>query len=340
MKLYKLILLALFFSFSCTSQIKDENAQTVVEEGTNFDSIQTDRIESISSDIKEEKDNNAYEEITFSNEKVDTNSNTYWVGFFNPHKDIEMEGKHVFADEGLYWGRRNKISISIDEVIEDSIVGHSVVAGNHRPFYGKIQLTDKGKKCIVKEPGDDKYDGQFTFEIVNDHLIGVWTAYENIEIPKREYKLNQMSYKYDKDIMLERAGRYGNWDKFIDHGTQIEIYDEGTPDEQVYEWVKREYASSTEKIYEINASNKELTKEDVENLTNSDLVVIRNTIYARHGYSFKNRPLRVFFDAQDWYIPVHADIKQDFTEIEKKNIQLLLRYEKNAKEYYDYFGRG
>ncbi|MFN5849409.1 MAG: YARHG domain-containing protein, partial [Chitinophagales bacterium] len=65
-----------------------------------------------------------------------------------------------------------------------------------------------------------------------------------------------------------------------------------------------------------------------------------NMIYARHGYSFKNRPLRVFFDAQEWYIPVHTDIKKDLTEIEKKNIQLLLKYEKNAKEYYDYFGRG
>ena len=70
------------------------------------------------------------------------------------------------------------------------------------------------------------------------------------------------------------------------------------------------------------------------------LRVIRNMIYARHGYSFKNRPLRVFFDAQEWYIPVNTDIKKDLTEIEKKNIQLLLKFEKNAKEYYDYFGRG
>ena len=48
----------------------------------------------------------------------------------------------------------------------------------------------------------------------------------------------------------------------------------------------------------------------------------------------------MFFDAQEWYIPVFVDIKSDFTEIEKQNIELLLRYEKNAKEYYDYFGRG
>ena len=53
-----------------------------------------------------------------------------------------------------------------------------------------------------------------------------------------------------------------------------------------------------------------------------------------------NRPLRVFFDQQLWYIPVHADITRDFTPVELANIELLLRYEGNAAEYYDRFGRG
>jgi hypothetical protein len=90
----------------------------------------------------------------------------------------------------------------------------------------------------------------------------------------------------------------------------------------------------------MNASSKVLAKEEVENLKKGDLTIIRNSIYARHGYSFKNQPLRVFFDAQSWYIPVHTNITSDFTEIEKQNIELLLRYEKNAAVYYDRFGRG
>ena len=32
--------------------------------------------------------------------------------------------------------------------------------------------------------------------------------------------------------------------------------------------------------------------------------------------------------------------ESDLTEIEKKNIQLLLKYEDHAEEYYDEFGRG
>lgn len=319
-----LLLSTLIVLSSCTSPIKNDDAEIIIEEGTSSDS----------------SDSNQPEIGESQGGDLDTSSTTYWVGLFNPHSDVDLDGKYIAADEGLYWGRWNKISIKIDQIIGDSVIGHSVVAGNQRPFYGRVNRTEEGDEYVVSEPGDDKYDGQFTFRISNDKLAGVWEAYGSIDIPKREYSLSRMTYKYDPNIMLERTGRYGNWDKFIDHGVQREVFDEGTPDEEVYEWVKREYASSTNKVYEINASNRVLTKEDVENLTNSDLVVIRNTIYARHGYSFKNRPLRVFFDEQDWYIPVYADIKQEFTEIEKKNIELLLRYEKNAKEYYDYFGRG
>ena len=135
--------------------------------------------------------------------------------------------------------------------------------------------------------------------------------------------------------MLEEVKEYVDWNTFTEEKL-TEEYEEG----EFEEWITKEFASATKLIYSINASNVLLKKEDIENLLKGDLTIIRNTIYARHGYSFKNRPLRVFFDAQSWYIPVHTDIKADFTEIEKENIKLLLRYEKNAVEYYDYFGRG
>lgn len=135
--------------------------------------------------------------------------------------------------------------------------------------------------------------------------------------------------------MLEEVKRYIDWNKFTEEKT-IEEYDDG----EFEEWIGKEFVSATELIYTINASNTLLKKEDIENLKKGDITIIRNTIYARHGYSFKNRPLRIFFDAQDWYIPVHVNIKSDFTTIEKENIKLLLKFEKNASEYYDYFGRG
>ena len=239
------------------------------------------------------------------------------------------------------WQRENKINISIDTIAGALVRGHSVVAGNNRPFEGSIEsVIDSATQEViyrfeVREPGDDQYDGTFTFEISNNQLVGTWQAYRPIEIPRRKYTLEPKSFAYDPDIVLERTRRYIDWNNVEE---TAKTYDYG--DGEVEEWISQEFASATDQIYHINASNTRLVPSDVENLKRGDLIIIRNTIYARHGYSFKHRPLRVFFDAQPWYVPVHADIRSDFTDIEKQNLQLLLRYEKNAAEYYDYFGRG
>lgn len=260
----------------------------------------------------------------------------FWVGDFEQAGDSR---EYFSIDEGFHWDRTNKINISIDEIKDGLVKGHSVVAGNDRPFSGTMTETKSSSgnpiyEFEVSEPGDDKYDGKFTFIITSGRLEGTWTAYKDIEIKNRKYNLTQELFEYNPDIKLEYTQRYIDWGKYIENK---ETYDE---DGETGDWIVNEYATATDKIYEINASNTLLKKEDIDNLKKGDLTIIRNTIYARHGYSFKHRPLRVFFDAQDWYIPVHTNIKDDFTELEIKNIRLLLSYEKNAAEYYDSFGRG
>jgi hypothetical protein len=87
------------------------------------------------------------------------------------------------------------------------------------------------------------------------------------------------------------------------------------------------------------ASKRLLKDADVENLLKSDLEIMRNEIFARHGYCFKKKYLREQFEDKDWYIPNSVDIKDDLTEIEKKNIALIKKYEKYAEEYGNDFGR-
>jgi hypothetical protein len=87
------------------------------------------------------------------------------------------------------------------------------------------------------------------------------------------------------------------------------------------------------------ASQRLLKTADVENLAKEDLEFMRNEIFARHGYCFAKKHLRQEFENEDWYIPNTVDIKGFLTEIEKKNIALIKRYEKYAEEYGDEFGR-
>ena len=102
---------------------------------------------------------------------------------------------------------------------------------------------------------------------------------------------------------------------------------------------KRAFQYTTDKGQYSHASANTLVEEDVANMTKSDLRLMRNEIYARHGYAFKMKDMRAYFDNQDWYMPLHTDIRNMLTEVEKKNVELIKRYEKYAAEYYDSFGR-
>ena len=320
-KLFTLFVASLLV-VSCDNPVKNENPKVEEEEGVK---ITKDSVAKIN--IAPEEENEPYE---FTEESM----LGFWVGYFYPENEHDYE--HMISADEFSWFRQNKINISIDSLANGRVIGHSVVGGNNRPFVGEYQLEKNGRYSFeVKEPGDHGQDGAFSFSVFENALDGTWMAYKDVEIRKRKYNLEKRVYNYNPEIMLDSRSRFIDWNKSR----------ESEPDTMEYDgeleiWVNEEYASATNAIYEINASTTDLTEGDVENLKKSDLRIIRNTIYARHGYSFKNRPLRVFFDSQSWYIPVYSDITKELSQTELDNIQLLLRYEKNAEEYYDYFGRG
>ena len=99
------------------------------------------------------------------------------------------------------------------------------------------------------------------------------------------------------------------------------------------------YFATTKDIFKINPSTEVLKKEVVENLSKADLYILNKLIYAKHGKIFSEKKLSQYFLDHSWYMPVAINVESDLTEIEKKNIDLIGRYERNAKEYYQVFGR-
>jgi len=56
---------------------------------------------------------------------------------------------------------------------------------------------------------------------------------------------------------------------------------------------------------------------------------MRNDIYARHGYKFKDSSLRNIFEKQSWYKPVTSNANSlKFNEVERINIALIQNMEK------------
>lgn len=223
----------------------------------------------------------------------------------------------------------NRITVFIDSLSGDMMYGHSVVAGNNRPFKGKFTKEGSNYKADVSEPGDDKYDGRFSFKVLIDeaktneiYMEGTWVSNDKkLDVTERKYNLYKKDFSYDPNNELPEnvqwAELYGINPKFPD---KVE--------------------SLTSDVVKYNGSVKELKKEDLQNLYKGDLEIIRNAIYARHGYSFKTRRIRFIFDQfVPWYMPVSTDVRNDLTELEKKNIDLIKRFEEHAEKYYDEYGR-
>ncbi|MDP5001770.1 YARHG domain-containing protein [Flavobacterium sp.] len=314
MKLFYSLICISFFTISCKEVIKNEK-KFVAEQS--FEEIQ----------FVEPKVSNSL----VVNSKEDLLG--YWVGDFKA--DISEEKTDSIYQEKNYNLLNRKITFSIDEIKGDSIFGHSITAGNISQFKGLVFQNESEFVIKVDEFKKSKYDGLFEMNISkNDSLlIGNWVAYnpKELKVATRKYQLQKKIFIYNPNNKVDEI--FINDDKF----NTLKYKD--TIDGEVFENEFEEYFTNTEKLYEKNASIDELTSDFVSNLSKADIFILRNSIFARHGFAFRDKQLRMYFELFDWYMPVFGDVKEDLTEIEIKNIDLLLRYEQNAEEYYDTFGR-
>ena len=195
----------------------------------------------------------------------------------------------------------NKINIALTEVVADGVAkGYSVVAGNERGFEGTCKKQGSAYVFDVRETGTDLYDGHFEYTI----------DLSQPETDTTEVELRGIWLPFDKKLQAKN-----------------------------YILTKREFRYNPEAGNYPETSKRLLTPADLENLFKEDLRIMRNEIYARHGYSFKLKDIRRHFDQQDWYIPMTTDIRKQLSDLETRNANLIKKYEQYAEQYYDEFGR-
>lgn len=74
-------------------------------------------------------------------------------------------------------------------------------------------------------------------------------------------------------------------------------------------------------------SAREMTKSDVNLLNLAGLRLMRNEIFARHGYMFNDDMLKEYFRREPWYRPRFTDVTDKLSSIERKNISLIVARE-------------
>lgn len=74
-------------------------------------------------------------------------------------------------------------------------------------------------------------------------------------------------------------------------------------------------------------SEREATYEDLDGKSDKELRIMRNYIFARHGYMFRSQDLQEYFSNYPWYSPRYSDVTRDLNSIEMSNIEYIKRFE-------------
>lgn len=125
-------------------------------------------------------------------------------------------------------------------------------------------------------------------------------------------------------------------DKSDDYGYGDEYYDEGSSyDNESTDYDYSEYLDVDFIIP--NSDSTLLSRSDVASLSDYELLIARNEIYARHGRIFIDSDVKTYFDSKDWYEGTIAPEEFDanageiFNSIEKKNIDIIVNEEQSRE---------
>lgn len=124
--------------------------------------------------------------------------------------------------------------------------------------------------------------------------------------------------------------------------TESDIADE-TPEEQEIE--TEDTFSDKGSTEEIDYTNEDIEKDaflfpsdsvlvtegELEKLDDKTVELIKNEIYARHGYIFTNRALKKYFESFNWYEPNEEYSPNLLNQTEKANLKTIKKFQSREK---------
>ena len=97
-------------------------------------------------------------------------------------------------------------------------------------------------------------------------------------------------------------------------------------DNDYYNWYHEFYWQGSSS-YAFPSDSEFVTTQFLSGLTQNQIILIRNEIYARHGYTFNTTWIREYFESHPWYYSGGFD-ESSLNETERENIEIILAYEK------------
>ena len=204
----------------------------------------------------------------------------------------------------------------IETVKGDRVEGHDVAGTNRRPVSGRVvskrvEPTGLGGhytvfKLILTEPGDDKWDGEFNLDLwisdIGRHGEGSWKAFNG---------------------QLERSVRIDDRFNEVPRGSP---HRDSPWSDRAPSGLMHEGPLLLARFPDIDS--RPLISTELASLSLSELAILRNFIFARHGRPFAKQEYATYFAQFDWYRadPNYRDDR--LNPVEKQNIELIAKHER------------
>ena len=142
-----------------------------------------------------------------------------------------------------------------------------------------------------------------------------------------EFKENQMIIETLSGKEYYNKVNGGRYPASSKRGKNNYVYDEGDNDETGAEILYAEEGSLGDLDDFDWLSERYVTPDDLNWRSIDSLRILRNWIFARHGYKFKSQDLIQYFSQYPWYTPRFDNVNSQLSEIELYNIDLIKKYE-------------
>lgn len=112
-----------------------------------------------------------------------------------------------------------------------------------------------------------------------------------------------------------------------DTDTTLQNKQQNVQQDNVTQADQNEVVSTDE--YILPTDTQYISESDLWGLTQEEVALARNEVYARHGYVFQNQDYQNYFSSKSWYQPDAAYQPMDDTlsKIEKANVDMIVKYE-------------
>ncbi|MDX2362086.1 MAG: hypothetical protein QNK23_14860 [Crocinitomicaceae bacterium] len=177
----------------------------------------------------------------------------------------EIPDKDLFTYDtlqGMYIGDfgGSEIRIILNYISQKNAIGYNIHKGLQRNINGKVYRNGDSVQLILREPGDNEYDGVFTinFNGIDINPTGVWESNSG-EIPSKQFTLSKIvkhEFDYEAPVTTENFHHFfdyvsdsiGDYRFFEDGLCILEYYPETKGDEE------EQYQNIVKQFIEIKGS--------------------------------------------------------------------------------------